>query len=139
MLCKIAIGVLWSVLLLIYAFIANFIPRGIVKLMKKYAKNISSDNRGSGEYTLPLGTIEIFSFALSIVLGVVAFIGVWLGVRTLNRWKTKDRGEGPTEACAINIFLTGNLLSVLMGVLGGLFFKWLSNLWAIADILKISY
>jgi amino acid permease len=134
MLCKIAIVVFWLVLLLAYSFIVNFVPRSIVKLLKNNSKLLDQKNKVSGESTLPLGTIEIFSFALSIVLEIVAFIGVWLGLKTLNRWGLRRKNEGPKEAAEINIFLIGNILSVLMGVFGGLIFRWLSNLWGIADV-----
>lgn len=138
MLCKEDILIIWGVFLLIYAFIFNVIPRNVVMMLKKYSKYLNEEDKENGEFTLWLGTIEIFSFALSIVLGVATFIGVWLGIKTLNRWRVKDKNESPKDASAINIFLIGNLLSVLMGVFGGLLFKLLSNSWGISDILNIN-
>lgn len=126
---------IWFLRLLIYSFFTNFIPRSVVWYLKKRSKYLDKESKENGEFTLCLGTIEIFSFALSIVLGASVFIGFWVGAKTLNRWKVKDKGESPRDASAINIFLTGNLLAVLMGVLGGLIFNYSANSLGITDFL----
>jgi len=134
---KMANLISWFFLLFIYALIANLIPRNLVKLFKRNSELLKGESKQNGEYILQLGVIEIFSYALSVVSGVGAFIAVWLGIKTLNRWRVRDNGEGPREASEINIFLFGNLSSVLIGIIGGLIFKEISSQMSLADIVHI--
>lgn len=105
----------WSVLLMLYAIIANLIIHCIIRHFKETRKD--NEAKGMGERIFFLGFFELFSYIISIVLGYPQFIAVWLGIRTLGRWRAHK-----TTTATINFFLIGTLLSVLAGVLGGIIF-----------------
>lgn len=82
-----------------------------------------------------LGFLESFAYAIAYCLGYVNFIGLWLGVKSIGRWQSggpksaveylEISGEEKRERqnAEINVYLIGNLLSVLLGVLVGIIWK----------------
>ena len=80
-----------------------------------------------------LGCLERFIFTLSIVTKFYSFITVWLILKTAGRWtgegfvvEVLDADEGKNKElapAAINIYLIGNLVSLLFAVLGA----WIIN------------
>lgn len=85
-----------------------------------------------------LGYLESFSYACAYYLGHIEFIAVWLGVKAIGRWsphgpesavdhieeikndKTEIRERKNAE---INIYLIGNLLSIILAVFTAILFK----------------
>ena len=102
--------IFWAGGLLICVFIGNFIPRTIIKIIRK--------DTPPAPLTLPLGWLEILSYAISWIIGYPIFIAIWLGVKTANRWQAQQ-----TDSIKINSFLIGNLLSIFIGVYLGAMFK----------------
>lgn len=117
----------WFILLLIYTLIVNSIVGPIVDHCQKEVPG----KYGPKTFSSLLAYFEILTYALSWVLGYPAFIGIWLGVKVVKGKWTTD----PTERAILNIYLFGNLLSLMSGVLGGLIFKWLSNTICISSFL----
>ena len=104
--------VLWLAGLQLCAFIGNLAVRFVVKNLRK---------EPLAPLTLPLGFLEILSYAVSYIMGFPAFIAIWLALKTADRWKPHL-----TPAQITNSFLIGNLLSVFCGVyLGALFRSYL--------------
>ena len=71
--------------------------------------------RPRGVLTVSLGMLERGLYTLSIAAGEPAWIGVWIGMKTArswNRWQDKSPESG-------NVWLFGNGLAVLWGVVGG--------------------
>ncbi len=82
-----------------------------------------------------LGVLETFVYALAICISQVGFIGLWLGVKSIGRWASggpnsvvdhldlKEHQKRERKNAEINIYLIGNLLCVLLGVLVGIIWK----------------
>ena len=142
MACKICFQSLWIICLLLYVFFVNMLIGEIIGRLKKNRKDGSSDIE-RGEAIGWLGYFEILSYALSYALGYPQFIAVWIAARMVERWKaTKTKtvpGTSPTNVPTgtINIFLLGTLLSVIFGVLGGIFFVKFGKVMFIEEILPI--
>ena len=64
--------------------------------------------------TLPLGICERVSCTAVFLLGVPAWIGVWLAIKVAAQWQ---RWTG-VERATYNVFLIGNLLSIFFGFIG---------------------
>jgi hypothetical protein len=65
-----------------------------------------------------LGIFERFLYTSCIIFGEPTGIAAWLAVKVITRW-TSERERWATISRA-NIYLIGNLLTVLFGVAGGL-------------------
>jgi len=75
-----------------------------------------------------LGYLERFAFTMSILFDKSAFIGIWLGVKFIGRWSpegfhVENAADTKKAPAAINIFLIGNLLSLLFAALGAYVIK----------------
>jgi len=140
MICSVCLSILWTILLLIYVLIVNIIVGKIIEKLKRERKD-GIDEKTRREAIGWLGYFEILAYSLSVVLGCPQFIAVWIGVRTLERWradvKNKDNNEG-VPAGSINIFLIGTLLTIIMGVLGGLIFIRLVEIMDVKQISSVS-
>ena len=68
----------------------------------------------SGLLTVPLGICERASYTAAFLLGVPAWVGVWLALKVAAKWK-RWQGE---ERGTYNVFLIGNLLSIAFGLFG---------------------
>jgi len=65
-----------------------------------------------------LGALERFLYTTCIIMGQPAGIAAWLAIKVLTRWSDeKDRWSTISRA---NIYLIGNLITVLFGIVGGL-------------------
>lgn len=115
--------------LLVSIYLGQIVTREVIfYLRKKYGITV--------EYKRPgalLGYLERFAFTLSIVTKFYSFITVWLILKTAGRWtgsgfvvemldedENKNRKLAPA---AINIYLIGNLVSLLFAVLGAYIIK----------------
>jgi len=67
-----------------------------------------------------LGALERFLFTTFIVFGQPAGIFAWLAIKVLTRWTSEKEKEGWETITRSNIYLIGNLLTVIFGVTGGL-------------------
>ncbi len=82
-----------------------------------------------------LGILETFVYALAICISYASFIGLWLGVKSIGRWAPggpesivdhldlSKHEQRESKNAEINIYLIGNLLCVLLGVLVGIIWK----------------
>jgi len=57
-------------------------------------------------------------------MGKEAFVGIWLVLKTAGRWGEWKKPQGRR---IYNVFLVGNALSLMFGVLGALLIEWLAN------------
>ena len=67
-----------------------------------------------------LGVLERFAYTTCIIFGQPAGIAAWLAVKVLTRWSSEREKEGWESISKANIYLIGNLLTVLFGAGGGL-------------------
>lgn len=92
-------------------------------LRKKHGFQIAYD-RSTGL----LGYLERFAFTMAIYFNMSAFVGIWLGIKFIGRWSPEGfHVENPDDKkkapAAINIFLIGNLVSLLFAALGAYIMK----------------
>jgi hypothetical protein len=79
-----------------------------------YLEKHGVSKKGKGALTLPLGICERVSYTAAFLLGIPTWIGVWLAIKVAaqwNRWTDEERAT-------YNVFLIGNLLSIVFGFLG---------------------
>lgn len=134
--CTICFQALWIICLLIYVLIANIIVGKIIgKLKEKRKDGVNEITRR--EAVGWLGYFEILSYSSSVFLGYPQFIAVWIGIRTLERWRADVKKEELIPLGSINIFLTGTLASVISGVLGGLIFIKLGEIMSMKQFIHI--
>jgi hypothetical protein len=67
-----------------------------------------------------LGGLERFVYTTFIITGYPAGIFAWMAFKVLTRWTNKQELEGWETISKSNIYLIGNLLTLIFGVLGGL-------------------
>jgi hypothetical protein len=67
-----------------------------------------------------LGGLERFVYTTFIITGYPAGIAAWMAFKVLTRWTNKQEVEGWETITKSNIYLIGNLLTIIFGVLGGL-------------------
>lgn len=82
-------------------------------------------NHGARLPTLVAGLIERVLYTSSILVDSPSLIGLWLGLKVIGSWKHL---EGPDRTAArdhINIFLSGNAVSLMYGFVGGQSVLWL--------------
>jgi hypothetical protein len=95
-------GYRMALLLLVVLFASLLIRLIIFKIKQRWApKDIPEDN-----IIMYLGYLELLSYSISFSIRKPEFIAIWLGVKSLNRWREKTNNK------EINIFLFGNLLNV---------------------------
>jgi len=119
--CAICSQALWLIYLLIYVLIVNIIIGKVIERLKEKKKD-GVDETTRREAVGWLGYFEILSYSLLVFLGYPQFIAVWIGIRTLERWRADVKKKELIPPGSINIFLTGTLASVIAGVLGGIIF-----------------
>lgn len=84
-----------------------------------------------------MGAIERFAYTSCIILEVPHWIAIWLAFKVLTRWKPAPQESAPgKEVLLANIYLVGNLLGVIFGVIGGLICKYGSNMKDLPVLLK---
>jgi len=65
--------------------------------------------------TIPLGILERLFYTATLLGSAPEWVAVWLAVKVAVGWR---RWESTEERHLFNIFLIGNLLSILLGYLG---------------------
>jgi len=63
---------------------------------------------------LCVGVVERILFTSSVLIGAQAFIPLWIAIKVAPHW---DRWKGD-ERVIYNVFLLGNALSVIFGIIG---------------------
>ncbi len=110
---KLSIWGEWLLLLFITVSSASLVV-GII--ISKIRKKLTSDNLHENKLIAYLGFLELFAYSISFIISKPEFIAIWLGVKSLNRWKDETKNK------EINIFLLGNLLNVIFSFIIGLIF-----------------
>jgi hypothetical protein len=67
-----------------------------------------------GVLTLPLGIVERAIYTVALIIGAPEWIAVWLAMKVAVAWR-RWQGE---ERATYNVFLIGNALSVIFGLIG---------------------
>ncbi len=95
------------------------------KFTKSTVLHLRSKHNFSSKYNKEvelLGCLERFVFTVSIVNNFAYFIGIWFGVKIVGRWTPQGEMLSDSEQLrgpvAINIFLIGNLISLIFAGLG---------------------
>ena len=78
------------------------------------AKDLGGKGKAKRSLSIPLGMCERVTYTVSILLGAPTWIGVWLAIKVAAQW---NRWQGE-ERATYNVFLIGNLLSVLCSLVG---------------------
>ena len=91
-------------------------------------KNKEKNFRKPDEYLVVwLGGLERFFYTTCIVFNQPSGIAAWLAIKFVTRWTNEREKEGWETISKSNIYLIGNLLTVLFGVAGGLLYLFLPN------------
>lgn len=72
-----------------------------------------------------VGIIERFLYTSAIIFNQLALIGIWLALKIIGEWNDKYSRPPQEEVgrVRVNIFLVGNGLSLVFGILGGILFR----------------
>lgn len=107
---------------LLYGFLFSTLGGAIViwLLIEKWAwpyvrkhHNLSITNKGH-TLTVWIGIVERALFTSSVLMGSAAFIPLWIAIKVAPQW---ERWKGD-ERVMYNVFLLGNALSVIFGLVG---------------------
>jgi hypothetical protein len=117
--------------IVIYFICAHF----IVEFIMFHLWKCIGKHRKAHRLTASLGFIDRIIYAVCFAVKGYAFIGVWLGIKVVSRLVSyrdptgKDmsmperekafREEGERK----NVYLIGNAISLVLGILGGIFIK----------------
>jgi hypothetical protein len=99
-----------------------FVIEWMVNILRNNSEVIGNDEKTKRDKYLVriLGALERFLYTSCIVFGQPAGIAAWLAIKVLTRWtNTNEKGHWATISNA-NIYLIGNLLTVLFGAAGGI-------------------
>ncbi len=134
---------LWFAILLICYYLTFFLPKNFYGLLvilvffvfaHKCVENLiisfyvyinSEKPRDSNKLTALLGFIDRFIYAICFAVNQYAFIGLWLSIKIAQRLvqfkpvETKDDNEIRIVGERKNIFLIGNVISLVLGIMGG--------------------
>ncbi|MCK5013605.1 MAG: hypothetical protein KAS66_07285 [Candidatus Omnitrophica bacterium] len=95
-------------------------------------------NKNGDNYNWLLGCLERFVYTMALIMNFEWFIGVWLGMKGIGRWTgNKDYGVllrgkddksniievNHARAAVVNIFLIGNLISLIAAAVGAYIIK----------------
>jgi len=121
----------WLAGLLVSLILGHIVTRELVNCLKNKS-NLPNLKSYSGE----LGVFEKIAYVLLFVNGYASFIGIWLGFKMIGRWtaggaigvpkicytdkdgKEDDYKKRELTSAAINIYLIGNLMSLLFALVG---------------------
>jgi len=78
------------------------------------SKKYSIQGKNFGYLSLPLGIIERVSYTTALILGLPEWIAVWLAMKVAVSWSVHQTRKSPSD----NLYLIGNLLSIMFGFLG---------------------
>ncbi len=135
----------WAIAAL-FLTLGNLITRGIIKLLRKNA-NLDIEDKYKIRQSNWLGVSESVIYALAYWAGYPQFIVAWLGIKALGRWSSNSPGsvvdtygikdetlKVEMKVAEVNTYHIGNLLSILTGVLVGVFLKWLADGYSIVRL-----
>ncbi len=73
---------------------------------------------------ISMGILDRILYTTAYIIGQEVFIGVWLAVKVARGWKVPEEPEARASSVVrYNVFLIGNALCVIFGVLGGMIIK----------------
>jgi hypothetical protein len=70
--------------------------------------------------TMFLGILERALYTTAFILKLPAWIGIYLAMKVAVGWRTSQTRKGPSD----NLYLIGNLLSILFGLIGAFIALW---------------
>jgi hypothetical protein len=95
----------------------------IMTILRNRSETISRDKdyRKRDIYLVRMfGGLERLLYTTCILFNQPSGIAAWLAIKVLTRWTNEREKEGWATISKSNIYLIGNLLTVLFGVAGGL-------------------
>ena len=78
------------------------------------SKKYDIQGKKFGNLTTPLGIIERASYTTALILVLPEWIAVWLAMKVAVGWGIHQKRESPSD----NLYLIGNLLSIMFGFIG---------------------
>ena len=78
------------------------------------SKKHKIQGRVSGSLTMMVGIVERASYTTAFIVGVPEWIAVWLAMKVAVGWRESQKRESPSD----NLYLIGNLLSLMFGLIG---------------------
>ncbi|MDD5045040.1 MAG: hypothetical protein PHU91_01295 [Candidatus Omnitrophica bacterium] len=122
-------NIIFSITTIVVYFILVHI---LIEFLMKYLWECIGKKRVPDRLTATLGFIDRLIYALSLALRAYTFIGIWLAVKVASRLvgytsiagedKIKEEGERR------NVYLIGNIFSLILGLGGGLLIKLLFDI-----------
>ena len=112
--------VIWGFGLFISVGIGHLFTRLVVTYYR-----VTRNVRPVSKEAWVIGVLERTLYTLSIVFKLEFLLGVWLVGKMANRWNPFGipSGRPKEEVGLINVFLIGNLLSLLFRIVGGGFIR----------------
>lgn len=102
-------------------FVGAFVIEWIMRYLRKHSE-VLKDEKATAKKDMYLvrwlGVLERLLYTTCIILGQPLGISAWLAVKVITRWKSEQ--ERWATISRSSIYLIGNLLTVLFGVVGGL-------------------
>lgn len=120
---NIGIPSIWSLMIgyLVSLLVGGLIIEFFMKYLRKSSKVLEDEGKNEKKdihLVRWLGLLERFLYTTSFLIGQPAWIAAWLAIKVLTRWSGEEnRWANISEA---NIYLIGNLLTVLFSVFGGI-------------------
>ena len=95
-----------------------------MKALKNHSEVLKKDkDRKPDKYLVQiLGLLERLIYTTCIVYGKPEGIAAWLAIKVITRWTNEREKEGWVTITKSNLYLIGNLLNVLVGVVVGLIY-----------------
>ena len=123
-----------TALIILYSVSTHYQMESIMnKLWEiKYGDVKQTKKRIPNRFTAALGYIDRIIYALFFAVQLYSVIGVWFGVKIANRLigrsGIKSEEEYKEEGERKNLYLIGNVISLALGILGGILIKPLFNI-----------
>lgn len=113
-----------------YFIIAHLLIENLMRNLWKYVGQERGKEEKGHKLTATLGNIDRIIYAVCFALSKYTFIGVWIGIKMASRLITytniTNKEEFQKEGERKNLYLLGNITSLVLGLLGGLIIKiWL--------------
>ena len=113
--------------ILVYFIVTHFLIEFLTEFLWKRIKK----KRNSHILTATLGFIDRIIYALSLAFKAYVFIGIWLGIKIASRLVgytiINEENEFKEEGERRNVYLIGNISSLILGLGGGFLVKFLFN------------
>ena len=115
------IVLIWMLALSISVGLGHIVTSFVTQKLRKQIKDAPP-----GKFTIYLGYLERFAFTVAWAIDMPVFIMGWLAIKMAGRWVANENRSNQNkdwQVGIINLFLIGNLISLIFAVTGGMIIK----------------